>query len=80
MVVVPTAHDINYVHNLLEMTDGKVRVAHVYRVGNRGADWLDNQGVTQENNLLILENIPIGLRRILKEDVRGVAFTRFIPP
>lgn len=74
------AHLINFCHNLLRKDDWEVLVVHVFREGNRAADWLANRGVAQSDNLLILGSAPSELRRILSEDVQGVAFPRFVPP
>lgn len=53
---------------------------HVYRKGNRAADWLANQGVIQGVTSQIFTTVPISLHRILVEDIGGVAFPRLIPP
>ena len=67
-------------HELLHRGDWEVQVFHVYREGNRVADWLANQGVAQSHRIVILEDIPLALRRIVDEDFRGVALPRLVPP
>ena len=55
-------------------------IKHVYREGNRAADWLANHGVVQNYSLHILHNPPPLLVKILAEDVQGVAFPHLVPP
>lgn len=74
------AHLINFCRSMINLEDWEVSVIHVFREGNRAADWLANQGVTQPRRTVILEEIPIALSRILEEDIRGVAMPRLIPP
>lgn len=57
----------------------EVKIAHIYREGNRAADWLANRGVSQDTDFVILNFIPLGLSSILAEDVRGVAFPHLVP-
>lgn len=59
-------HDLNHIRNLLEDSEWRVKVAHIYREGNRAADWLANQGVLQEAGIIILDNVPLALSRILE--------------
>ena len=73
-------HLIKRCHELLRKEDWEVHIMHIYREGNRAADWLANQGVAQPHRIVILEDIPIALRRIVNEDVWGVAMPRLIPP
>lgn len=73
-------HKLNYCREMIENPQWKVWITHIYREGNRAADWLANNGVIQEERLVILRNIPVALRRIMEEDMRGVAFPRLIPP
>lgn len=40
------AHELNYCRSMLEDSSWEVKVLHVYREGNRAADWLANHGVT----------------------------------
>lgn len=74
------AHLIQQCRNLLSSPDWKISITHVYREGNRAADWLANQGVTQSCSLHLFNNPPSPLSRILAEDLQGVAFPRLIPP
>lgn len=73
------AHLINHYRSMINEASWEVKVVHVYRQGNRVADWLANHGMTQPQRTLVLEDIPITLTRILDEDNRDVAFPRFIP-
>lgn len=74
------AHLINRCHELFRKEEWETRIQHVYREGNRAADWLANHGVAQTLRIVILEDIPIELRSIVDEDFRGVALPRLIPP
>lgn len=74
------AHLINYCRLMLSKDDWTVRVTHIYREGNRAADWLANHGVAQPLRTRILEDTPLALNRIIDEDIRGVALPRLIPP
>lgn len=56
------------------------KIVHVYREGNRAADWLINKGVAQLINISFIDSIPIGLARLLEEDIQGVAIIpRLVP-
>lgn len=48
-------HLIRYCLSLLRREDWVVKVIHVFREGNRAADWLANQGVDQSNGSSVLE-------------------------
>lgn len=74
------AHLINYCRRVIGHDDWEVRIFHVYREGNRAADWLANHGVAQPLRSVILEDIPLALIRILDENIRSVALPRLIPP
>lgn len=73
-------HIINHCRTMLSSLEWKVKVVHVYREGNRAADWLANHGVAQSVRLHIFQFVPVGISRILEEDLRGVALPRLIPP
>ncbi|XP_056688793.1 uncharacterized protein [Spinacia oleracea] len=73
-------HHINYCRAMIQDARWIIMIKHVYREGNRVADWLANQGVAQSNRLNILQFVPVELSRILEEDRRGVALPRFVPP
>lgn len=73
------SHLLKNVIKLIEDTTWTVHISHVYREGNRAADWLANQGVAQHIRIQIFSSPPIDLCRILLEDSRGVAFPRLIP-
>lgn len=74
------AHLIQQCRTLLASPDWKTFISHVYREGNRAADWLANHGVSQSCSLHLYNNPPPLLSRILVEDIQGVAFPRLIPP
>lgn len=74
------AHLINYCKRVINKDDWVTRIVHIYREGNRAADWLANHGVAQSLRTVILEDVPLALVRIIDEDIRGVAFPRLIPP
>lgn len=74
------AHVIDSCRSLINDSQWEVRVSHVYREGNRAADWLANLGETHPHGIVILEETPLALRRILIEDIQGVAVPRLIPP
>lgn len=48
-----------------------MKVVHVYREANRATDWLANKGVAQENRMSFIDLVPIGLARILDEDIHA---------
>lgn len=73
-------HDIKCCRAMLLEEDWEVKVIHVYREGNRAADWLANKGAAQSSNFILLDFIPTDLARILEEDIRGVALPRLVPP
>lgn len=74
------ARELNYCRMLLDDDSWETKIFHVYREGNRVADWLTIHIVYQESRLIIIDNIPIELSRILEEDIRGVALPRLGPP
>ena len=74
------AHLIRYCLSLLRREDWVVKVVHVFREGNRAADWLANHGVDQTNGSSVLEIALLDLHRILMEDARGVTTPRLVPP
>lgn len=74
-------HDIIQCRAMLQNEDWEVKVIiHVYREGNRAADWLVNEGVAQLSRVSFIDVIPTALARILMEDVQGVALPRQVPP
>ena len=73
-------HIINACRRLVRDSSWDIRVSHIFREGNRAADWLANYGVAQPLRFFVLEDIPLSFSRILEEDCRGVALPRFIPP
>lgn len=73
-------HELNYCRAKINEDSWEVKVSHIYREGNRAADWLANLGASHASRLIILSNIPVELSRILEEDIRGVALPRLAPP
>lgn len=65
---------------LIDRLEWVAQVIHVYREGNRAADWLANHGVIQNVTSQILTLVPCNLHTILMEDISGVAFLRLVPP
>lgn len=74
------AHVINDCRSMLNNPEWRVTVVHIYREGNRAADWLANFGVAQNVRFHMFQSVPLELSRILDEDIRGVAFPRQVPP
>lgn len=64
------ALDLKYCRFKVQKSDWKVKIIHVYRGGNCVANWLANQGITQDIRLQFLHFTPIQLIYILEEDVR----------
>ncbi|CAL1353630.1 unnamed protein product [Linum trigynum] len=56
--------------------DWLVRISHVYREGNRVADWLSKHSLVYPYGVHELAHPPAGLLSILRDDVQGVAFQR----
>lgn len=73
------SHLIEHAIKLIESPAWTVKIIHVYREGNRAADWLANHGVAQHIRLQIFPSAPLELSRIIDEDIRGVAIPRLIP-
>lgn len=73
------AHIFKKCCELINAPNWEVKIIHVFREGNRAADWLANQGVHQEERLNFIETIPLELYNILKEDIQGVALPRLVP-
>ena len=65
---------------IIQCDDWEVQIRHVYREGNKAADWLANSGVVQLLPLSIFSSAPRGLSSILDEDLSGVATPRSVPP
>ena len=65
---------------LIQSEAWEIQIRHVYREGNKAADWLANLGVTQLLPISIFSLAPRGLSSILDEDIRGVSTLRAIPP
>ncbi|KAI9124795.1 hypothetical protein K1719_004122 [Acacia pycnantha] len=56
--------------------DWRVTVNHVYREGNRCADFLASFALTLEEGLHSLEHPPADLQRLLSEDMEGLGVLR----
>lgn len=63
----------------IECPEWTVKLLHVYREGNRAADWLANHGAAHHIETYIFHNAPVELGRIISEDSRGVAIPRLVP-
>lgn len=72
-------HLFEHSMKLIECPSWMVKIVHGYREGNRAADWLANQGVTQHIRLQILSSAPVELSRIIREDAMGVTTPRLVP-
>lgn len=73
------SHLIRHCLSLIRKEDWVVKVIHVFREGNRAADWLANHGVDQSVAAAVLESAPLELHRIVIEDARGVTTPRLVP-
>lgn len=64
------------------MNEWRVKLVHVFREGNCAADWLANLGVAHNSNVVVFNNVPSELGRIIMEDARGVgvAIPHLVPP
>lgn len=74
------SHMLKRCIDLSQHEEWEVRVVHIYREGNRAADWLANPGVSKLLPSIIFSSAPNGLGSILDEDLRGVVVPRLIPP
>lgn len=72
-------HMLNHCIYLIQQEDWEVRIIHVYREGNRAADWLANHEASQLLPTIIHSSVPQGLGPILEDDYRGVAIPRLLP-
>lgn len=73
-------HILHHCLQLIKHEGWTVHVKHVYREGNKAADWLANLGVSQLLPISVFSSAPRGLNTILDEDLRGVATPRSVPP
>lgn len=64
---------------MLKRQGWEVSIQHCYREANRVADWLANYGVEMEQRLIIFEAVPVDLRNVLMEDLRGMTIARLVP-
>ena len=69
-------HLVNHCRTLLHPSDWDAIILHVYREGNRAADWLANRGVDQQERVVTWNTPPPDLYRIVAEDSWGVVFPR----
>ncbi|CAL1407041.1 unnamed protein product [Linum trigynum] len=60
--------------------DWVVRLSHVYREGNRVADWLSKHSLVYPYGVHEMPNSPQALVPLLREDDQGVTFPRDIVP
>lgn len=73
-------HMLNQCLHLIYQESWDVKIIHVYREGNRAADWLANYGVSQLLPIIRHSSAPPGLRPILAADLQGVSIPRLLPP
>ena len=73
-------HLLNRCLYLIHQESWEVKIVHVYREGNRAADWLANLGVSQLLPTILHSSAPSGLCPILQEDLQGVSIPRLLPP
>ena len=52
----------------------EVKIAHIYREGNRCADTISNYALSLPQGLHILEDLPNAVKKILIEDIEGITF------
>lgn len=64
-------HILQHCLNLIKHEGWTVHVKHVYREGNKAADWLANLGVSQLLAIYVFYSAPRGLSSILDKDLRG---------
>ncbi|PKI71193.1 hypothetical protein CRG98_008368 [Punica granatum] len=55
-----------------------ITAKYTYRKANQSADHLANLGVELPNSLLILQQPPLSIRKLLFEDVMGFSFPRSV--
>lgn len=59
-------HVIHSCRNMIKNNDWEVSIFHVYREGNRAADWLANVGVQQNSKFEMIQVPPLELGKIMK--------------
>ena len=71
----PYASVIKYVQQLIHR-NWVVKVQHVFREGNRAADFLASCGHEVHLGCCFYDFPPVGLGSILRDDLAGVSFPR----
>ncbi|WCJ37652.1 Polynucleotidyl transferase ribonuclease H-like superfamily protein [Euphorbia peplus] len=66
---------INAIQNLIHQ-NWELSIKHIYREGNRGADYLANLAANLELGFHLLLRPPVGVCKILEQDLLGVSFPR----
>ena len=62
--------------NKLLNKEWEVKIAHIYRKGNRCTDAIANHVFSLPQGLNILEDLPDDVKKILLQDIVGVSFPR----
>lgn len=77
----PTSPYYNLVRQIKEWMSKKwdCQLKHVWREGNRSADFLAKAGIRDQNAEGILQEPPGALREILGADILGVSIPRIVP-
>ena len=70
----------NLIHQIRNYTrrDQKCSLQHVWREGNKCADWLAKQSVSSDLGMRILTELLQELRELIGADILGVATPRFV--
>ncbi|KAL9236717.1 hypothetical protein vseg_011353 [Gypsophila vaccaria] len=64
---------------LMEGHQWQVVIQHIYREANSSADWLANVAIDQEERLTVFEYPPDCLKYLLRQDISGVSWPRWVP-
>ncbi|XP_056688598.1 uncharacterized protein [Spinacia oleracea] len=75
----PYYHIVRRCKELAEKQEWKVVITHWFKEANCAADWLANYGVFLTPKLVVMEEPSPGLRRILLEDLGGLALLHKVP-
>ncbi|WCJ31853.1 Polynucleotidyl transferase ribonuclease H-like superfamily protein [Euphorbia peplus] len=60
----------------LQQRNWEISISHTYREGNRGADFMANLAATVELGIHFFDRPPMGVHRIIEQDLLGVSFPR----
>lgn len=67
---------VRRIKQLLLAKDQRISISHVFRDGNRCADYLASYALNLDIGNHLLQEAPNGLREVLQEDADGVGRTR----